>query len=53
MDNWVGIRWINLLVVLQRITKEKQIKITVENELTSIPTTLMKRLGHENKGIIV
>jgi len=53
MDDWVEIRWINILVVSQRVTKIKWIKITTINELTLVPTTPIGRLGRESKDIIV
>lgn len=53
MDDWVGIRLINMLVVLQRMTEIKCSKITVANELTLVPTTPIRRLGCENKDIII
>jgi hypothetical protein len=48
MDVWVGIRWINVLMVSQRMIKIKSGKITAENELTPVPTTPMGRLGRAN-----
>jgi hypothetical protein len=53
MDDWVEIRWINVLVVLQRMTKIKHIKITTINELTLVPTTPIGRLGRKSEDIIV
>jgi hypothetical protein len=48
MDDWIGIRWINILMVSQRMIEIKRGKITVENELTPVPTTPMGRLGRVN-----
>ena len=53
MDDWVEIRWINVLVVSQRMTRIKHIKITTINELTLVPTTPIGRLGRKSKDIIV
>jgi hypothetical protein len=53
MDDWVGIRWINILVVSQRMTRIKHSKIAVANELTLVLTTPMGRLGRESKDIIM
>jgi hypothetical protein len=53
MDDWVGIRWINILVVSQRMTRIKHSKIAVANELTLVLTTPMGRLGRESKDIII
>jgi len=53
MDDWIGIRWINVLTVSQRMTGIKRNKITMANELTPIPTTPMGRLGRESKDIII
>jgi hypothetical protein len=53
MDDWVEIRWINVLVVSQRMTRIKHIKITTINELTLVPTTPIGRLGRKSEDIIV
>jgi len=53
MHDWVRIRWINVLVVSQRITRIKHSKIAATNELTMVPTTPMGRLGRESKDIII
>jgi len=53
MEDWVRIRWINVLVVSQMTTIIKRIKITMTNEITLIPTIPIERLGSESKDIIV
>jgi hypothetical protein len=53
MDDWVGIRWINILVVSQRMARIKHSKIAAANELTLVPTTPIGRLGRESNDIII